>query len=195
MRNASARPAPGDAPWYVVPADDKENARLIVSRIMLDTLEGLENDLSNNKRRASAGVAGDPQTARQVSDRGAGARAKLLPASEPRDQGVRQIEAYAKRNSLMTRGPARSRPPRPCRPEVIRDLRISGHERCLYLGHGSIAGAIRDWFSSGASGRRLPSTGAPPSGRMPAGGSATSEPTNIPPTPWFIRSRLQSNRS
>jgi PPK2 family polyphosphate:nucleotide phosphotransferase len=30
-----------DAPWYVVPADDKENARLIVSRIVLDTLQGL----------------------------------------------------------------------------------------------------------------------------------------------------------
>jgi PPK2 family polyphosphate:nucleotide phosphotransferase len=29
------------APWYVVPADDKENARLIVSRIVLDTLEDL----------------------------------------------------------------------------------------------------------------------------------------------------------
>ena len=29
------------APWYVVPADDKENARLIVSHIVLDTLEGL----------------------------------------------------------------------------------------------------------------------------------------------------------
>jgi PPK2 family polyphosphate:nucleotide phosphotransferase len=31
-----------DAPWYVVPADDKENARLIVSQIILDTLEGLD---------------------------------------------------------------------------------------------------------------------------------------------------------
>ncbi len=31
-----------DAPWYVVPADDKENARLIVSQIILDTLERLE---------------------------------------------------------------------------------------------------------------------------------------------------------
>lgn len=30
------------APWYVVPADDKENARLIVSRIILDTLEALK---------------------------------------------------------------------------------------------------------------------------------------------------------
>jgi hypothetical protein len=31
-----------DAPWYIVPADDKENARLIVSQIILDTLEGLD---------------------------------------------------------------------------------------------------------------------------------------------------------
>jgi PPK2 family polyphosphate:nucleotide phosphotransferase len=31
-----------EAPWYVVPADDKENARLIVSQIILDTLKGLE---------------------------------------------------------------------------------------------------------------------------------------------------------
>jgi PPK2 family polyphosphate:nucleotide phosphotransferase len=30
-----------DVPWYVVPADDKENARLIVSQIVVDTLEGL----------------------------------------------------------------------------------------------------------------------------------------------------------
>jgi len=31
-----------DAPWYIVPADDKPNARLIVSRILLDTLEELK---------------------------------------------------------------------------------------------------------------------------------------------------------
>ena len=30
------------APWYVVPADDKENARLIVSQIVLDTLTELK---------------------------------------------------------------------------------------------------------------------------------------------------------
>ncbi len=30
------------APWYVVPADDKENARLIVSWIILDTLKALK---------------------------------------------------------------------------------------------------------------------------------------------------------
>ncbi|MDA8107661.1 MAG: polyphosphate kinase 2 family protein [Betaproteobacteria bacterium] len=30
------------APWYVVPADDKENARLIVSQVILDALDELE---------------------------------------------------------------------------------------------------------------------------------------------------------
>jgi len=30
-----------EAPWYVVPADDKKNARLIVSQVILDTLSGL----------------------------------------------------------------------------------------------------------------------------------------------------------
>lgn len=42
-----------DAPWYVVPADDKENARLIISQIILDTLEALKMTYpeSNAKRR------------------------------------------------------------------------------------------------------------------------------------------------
>jgi len=31
-----------ESPWYVVPADDKENARLIVSQIILDELEDLK---------------------------------------------------------------------------------------------------------------------------------------------------------
>ncbi|HEY1792667.1 MAG TPA: ADP-polyphosphate phosphotransferase [Opitutaceae bacterium] len=31
----------GEAPWYIVPADDKLNARLIVSRIVIRELEGL----------------------------------------------------------------------------------------------------------------------------------------------------------
>jgi PPK2 family polyphosphate:nucleotide phosphotransferase len=31
-----------EAPWFVVPADDKENARLIVSQIVLDALNGLK---------------------------------------------------------------------------------------------------------------------------------------------------------
>jgi PPK2 family polyphosphate:nucleotide phosphotransferase len=31
-----------NAPWYVVPADDKENARLIISQIVLNALNGLK---------------------------------------------------------------------------------------------------------------------------------------------------------
>jgi len=31
-----------ESPWYVVPADDKENARLIVSQIVLDTFDDLQ---------------------------------------------------------------------------------------------------------------------------------------------------------
>ena len=37
-----------DSPWYVVPADDKENARLIVSQIILDTLQGLKMSYPKN---------------------------------------------------------------------------------------------------------------------------------------------------
>jgi PPK2 family polyphosphate:nucleotide phosphotransferase len=42
-----------DAPWYVVPADDKGNAQLIVSRIILDTLKELRMSYpkSNRERR------------------------------------------------------------------------------------------------------------------------------------------------
>jgi len=31
-----------DAPWYVIPADDKENARLIISQVILDTFRSLK---------------------------------------------------------------------------------------------------------------------------------------------------------
>ena len=44
-----------DAPWYVVPADDKDNARLIVSSIILDTLKSLKMaypKLDAKRRRA-----------------------------------------------------------------------------------------------------------------------------------------------
>ena len=41
------------APWFIVPADDKENARLIVSRILLETLDELETTYpkANAERR------------------------------------------------------------------------------------------------------------------------------------------------
>jgi polyphosphate kinase 2 (PPK2 family) len=31
-----------DAPWFIVPADDKEDSRLIVSQIVLDALNSLK---------------------------------------------------------------------------------------------------------------------------------------------------------
>lgn len=42
-----------DAPWYIVPADDKESARLIVSQIVLETLAALKMTFprSNATRR------------------------------------------------------------------------------------------------------------------------------------------------
>ncbi|MBF9233488.1 ADP-polyphosphate phosphotransferase [Microvirga alba] len=40
-----------DSPWYVVPADDKENARLIVSQIILDTLDGLKLSYPRTSRK------------------------------------------------------------------------------------------------------------------------------------------------
>jgi PPK2 family polyphosphate:nucleotide phosphotransferase len=42
------------APWYAVPADDKQNTRLIVSQIILHTLEGLKMrypEVSDEKKR------------------------------------------------------------------------------------------------------------------------------------------------
>jgi hypothetical protein len=30
------------SPWYIVPADDKDNSRLIVSKIVMQTLRGLK---------------------------------------------------------------------------------------------------------------------------------------------------------
>ena len=32
------------SPWFIVPADDKDNARLIISQIVLDTLGALDMD-------------------------------------------------------------------------------------------------------------------------------------------------------
>jgi PPK2 family polyphosphate:nucleotide phosphotransferase len=49
------------SPWYVVPADDKRNARLIVSTVILDTLEGLGLEypkVSAQRRRELKAIRG-----------------------------------------------------------------------------------------------------------------------------------------
>jgi hypothetical protein len=40
-----------DAPWYVVPADDKRNAHLIVSQVLLETFETLDLEYPQTGRR------------------------------------------------------------------------------------------------------------------------------------------------
>ncbi len=43
-----------DVPWYIVPADDKDDARLIVSQVVLDTFEDLHMaypEVSDERRR------------------------------------------------------------------------------------------------------------------------------------------------
>ena len=52
-----------DAPWYVVPADDKKNARLIISQIVLDAFTGAENGVSQDHRETPERTAIDPQDA------------------------------------------------------------------------------------------------------------------------------------
>ncbi len=52
-----------EAPWYVVPADDKENARLIVSQIVLDTLDGLKMSYPKTTDQRFAELEFDPQAA------------------------------------------------------------------------------------------------------------------------------------
>jgi polyphosphate kinase 2 (PPK2 family) len=44
----------GDAPWYVVPADNKDSARLIVSQIVVDTMEALNMSYPKTTLSASA---------------------------------------------------------------------------------------------------------------------------------------------
>jgi PPK2 family polyphosphate:nucleotide phosphotransferase len=47
------------APWYVIPADDKQNARLIISQVIVDTLDSLEMSfprVSKARRRELAEI-------------------------------------------------------------------------------------------------------------------------------------------
>ena len=39
------------APWYIVPADDKKNARLIISQVIVDTLDSLEMNYPQADKR------------------------------------------------------------------------------------------------------------------------------------------------
>ncbi len=51
--DALRRTSTEEAPWYAIPADDKKNARLFVSQVILETLEGLKMSYpqADDKRR------------------------------------------------------------------------------------------------------------------------------------------------
>ena len=75
-----------EAPWYVVPADDKENARLIVSQILARHVGGARHELSEDEREARDRVASVPQGADQMRGRSPAARAVRsapIPARPP----------------------------------------------------------------------------------------------------------------
>ena len=55
------------APWYVVPADDKKNAQLIVSRIILDSFRELGLAYPKTTAARRRGVAGNPQTSGPIA--------------------------------------------------------------------------------------------------------------------------------
>ena len=44
------------SPWYVVPADDKENARLIVSTIVMDSLRNLKMEYPKTSAKDRAAL-------------------------------------------------------------------------------------------------------------------------------------------
>ena len=55
------------APWYVVPADDKLNARLIVSQIVLDTVDELKLAFPKIDAKAPAGTDVAAQAADEMT--------------------------------------------------------------------------------------------------------------------------------
>jgi PPK2 family polyphosphate:nucleotide phosphotransferase len=55
------------APWYIVPVDDKENAQLIVSQIVLDTLKRPQDGISKDHWKTPAGIEIHPVTADEVT--------------------------------------------------------------------------------------------------------------------------------
>jgi PPK2 family polyphosphate:nucleotide phosphotransferase len=67
-----------EAPWYVVPADDKKNARLIISRTILDTLHGLKMAYPELSKKTAEGIARAAKIAYEVSVTGDGCGRAIL---------------------------------------------------------------------------------------------------------------------
>ena len=70
------------APWYVVPADDKENARLIVSQIVLDALGGLKMAYPKTTAKRRARIAIDQEAAGEITPETHRMQAQAKPKSQ-----------------------------------------------------------------------------------------------------------------
>ena len=55
-----------EAPWHVVPADDKATTRLIVSRVIVDALKDLKMKYPQVDAEEAQGTRGDPATPVEV---------------------------------------------------------------------------------------------------------------------------------
>jgi len=56
--------------WYVVPADDKKDAQIIVSQVILDTLRKLKMSFPKLDEGRARATQGDPQNAGEVDAEG-----------------------------------------------------------------------------------------------------------------------------
>jgi PPK2 family polyphosphate:nucleotide phosphotransferase len=56
-----------ESPWYAVPADDKRNARLIISQIILDTLRGLKMEYPKLTKRTAEQTARNTQPVNKIT--------------------------------------------------------------------------------------------------------------------------------
>ncbi len=60
MLRATSRP---DAPWYAIPADDKDYMRAAVARILVEMLERIDPRVPEAGRRAAQGTPGRTEAA------------------------------------------------------------------------------------------------------------------------------------
>ena len=79
------------SPWYVVPADDKENARLIVSQIVLDSLQELKMAYPKTTRKRRRGIGIYSRASREIGGRAMASQSGKVAA--PPGSGLTSEEA------------------------------------------------------------------------------------------------------
>ena len=80
-----------DTPWHIVPADDKDNARLVVSQIVLDTIEPLQTVRAERAPQPGSNAL---------------ARATTLSTVKPNSRSSTSAGAEAPKRSMPSMAPA-----------------------------------------------------------------------------------------